>query len=137
MAHEILIVEDDTSTQTLLSKLLEKLGTVNSTVVSSAEEALEVLQTRQFFLILSDINLPGLPGTELVKLIRSRESGSQHHTFVVALTGHVDEYSRNTCLTAGMDGYLTKPIDRLKLKEFVERVIKTSKQAATPAAAPK
>jgi len=129
MADEVLIVEDDIQTQLLMSKVLEKVG-VSSISVSSAEAALELLSTKEFFLILSDINLPGLTGTDLAKKIRAQEAGTSHHTFLVAITGHVDEYTRAKCIEAGMDGYLTKPLDRLKLQSFVQKVMNGRKASA-------
>ena len=122
----VLLVEDDTVTQALVTALLGKLG-ISPVVAKDAEETRTAFYNQKYDLILMDINLPGASGIELCNEIRQKEKGTANRTLIVALTGMNGPDDRKICLDAGMDGYFTKPIDRMKLKGFVMNLLKLGK----------
>ena len=95
--------------------ILDQRG-VTTTVAANGIEALELLQTRSFDLIFMDIEMPGLDGIATTERIRQRESthGDKRHR-IVGLSAHAFYEDRNSALQAGMDDYLTKPIDIAEL----------------------
>ncbi len=115
---EVLVVEDNAVNQKLIAKLLERLG-CQVRVASSGSSALSLYTDYRFDLILMDCQMPEMDGYETTALIRQKESG-RRRTPIVALTANVMENDLERCLEAGMDAYLTKPIDLMKLRETLE-----------------
>ncbi len=115
---EVLVVEDNLVNQRLVAKLLERMG-CQTKVASSGAAALALYADYHFDVILMDCQMPEMDGYETTALIRQRESG-RRRTPIVALTANVMENDLEKCLAAGMDAYLTKPIDLLKLREALE-----------------
>jgi signal transduction histidine kinase/ligand-binding sensor domain-containing protein/CheY-like chemotaxis protein len=102
----ILIVEDDPVSRQLVHACLVGLGCTPD-AVESGEAALEALETKQYDLLLLDIQMPGMDGYEVARRVRAR-FGS--HPWMVALTAATREGDRERCLAAGMDDYLSKPM---------------------------
>lgn len=119
----VLLVEDDPVSQALVVSLLTKLEIV-PVLAKDGAEARAALSSQQFDLVFMDIGLPGDSGLDICQEIRNKEKGSARRTLVVALTGRNAPEDRKICLDAGMDGYFTKPIDRLKLHGFVKNLFK-------------
>jgi CheY-like chemotaxis protein len=71
-----------------------------------------------------DTHMPVLDGLEATKVIRAQEKRTGKYTPIIALTARALEEDRKKCLSAGMDGYIPKPIDRLKLYETIEDILK-------------
>ncbi len=116
---DVLLVEDNIVNQKLAVRLLERLGcTVD--VAASGIEALAQLAERDYGLVLMDCQMPEMDGYEATRQIRSRERGSRHMP-IVALTANVMESDLERCISSGMDAYLTKPIDFVKLREALEK----------------
>jgi CheY-like chemotaxis protein len=110
----ILIADDNPINQRLARSLLAKQG--HSTMaVGSGREALAALQLQDFDLILMDVQMPDLDGFEATKAIRAQERTSKKHMPIVAMTAHAMSGDRERCLAAGMDSYVTKPVDATKL----------------------
>ena len=110
----ILIADDNPINQRLARSLLAKQG--HSTMaVGSGREALAALQLQDFDLILMDVQMPDLDGFEATKAIRAQERTSKKHLPIVAMTAHAMSGDRERCLAAGMDSYVTKPVDATKL----------------------
>jgi signal transduction histidine kinase/ActR/RegA family two-component response regulator len=109
-APRILVAEDNEDNQLLIELLLKKKG-VDVTIVGNGEEALRQLDRAQFDLVLMDLEMPGMGGFETVTALRERESGTGRRVPVIALSAHALVGYREKCLAAGMDDYLTKPID--------------------------
>jgi PAS domain S-box-containing protein len=105
---KILVVEDQSDSQRLLSDLLEKHGSV-VIVAGTGAEALELLEKRLYDVILMDVALPGQDGLATTREIRRRE-GPHRHTPIIAVTAAAMANDRQLCLDAGMDGYLAKPV---------------------------
>ncbi len=106
--RRILLVEDNIVNQKVATALLSKLG-CRVDVAANGREALDLTSQLTFDLILMDCQMPLVDGFEATSAIRKREGDSQH-TPIVALTAGALMADQASCLEAGMDGYLTKPI---------------------------
>lgn len=106
----VLLAEDNNVNQVLAKRLLEKFGhTVE--VANHGLDAVEKWQARNYDLILMDVDMPEMNGYAATARIRAAEKGQGGHIPIIGLTAHVMQGSREECLAAGMDGYLSKPID--------------------------
>jgi CheY-like chemotaxis protein len=106
---QILLVEDNLINQKLAARLLEKAGHV-VTIAANGKEAVHQVAARQFDLVLMDVQMPEMDGLEATAVIRQSELGRERHLPIVALTAHAMVGDREKCLGAGMDGYVTKPV---------------------------
>lgn len=114
-ALKILLAEDNPINALLARELLRRRGHQVS-AVTSGEAAVLAMQENHFDLLLTDIHMPGLDGVEAAKRIRADEAAAgRPRTPIVALTADVLETGRDACRDAGMDGFLTKPIDPAEL----------------------
>ena len=110
----ILLAEDNVVNQRLASRLLEKQGhTV--TIARNGHEALKALEQRPFDLVLMDVQMPEMDGIEAVRAIRANEKNTGVHIPIVAMTAHAMKGDEERCLAAGMDSYVSKPIQVKKL----------------------
>jgi signal transduction histidine kinase/CheY-like chemotaxis protein len=115
----ILLVEDNAINHMLATRLLQKCGhTV--TLATSGVEALAATEARSFDLVLMDVQMPGMDGFEATANIRAREAAFGRHTPIIALTARAMKGDRQRCLDAGMDGYVSKPINT---KELLEEIV--------------
>jgi CheY-like chemotaxis protein len=122
----VLIVDDSRLNRTLVLKLLEKNGHTSS-VAANGEEALSILETEQFDLVLMDLEMPKLDGLTAASLIRQRERLTLCGRLpIVALTAGSGERDLMRCLEAGMDAQLTKPVTGISLNEVIWRVVQSS-----------
>ncbi len=110
----ILIAEDNPVNQRLTLRLIEKLGH-QATVVSSGREAVEAVTRKTFDAVLMDAQMPDMDGYEATAAIRARERGIGRHIPIIAVTANATCGDDRNCLEAGMDGYLSKPIDAEQL----------------------
>jgi CheY-like chemotaxis protein len=108
-ALEILLAEDNVVNQRLATRMLQKRGH-RVTVANNGQEAVELLERSSYDLVLMDVQMPLLDGIAATTLIREREKESGIHQPIVALTAYAVKGDQERCLTAGMDGYLAKPI---------------------------
>jgi signal transduction histidine kinase/ActR/RegA family two-component response regulator len=116
----ILLAEDHPVNQRLATKLLEKRGH-HVTVTATGSGAVERIQQEQTFdVVLMDVQMPDMDGLEATKLIREWEKSRGRRTPIIALTAHSMKGDRERCLAAGMDNYVTKPFDAVRLIEVVE-----------------
>lgn len=114
--YRILVAEDNAINSKLVSRLLEKQG-YQVKIAANGKEALASFKEDSFDLILMDIQMPELGGLEATTAIRLLEKGSETHIPIVGLTAHAMKGDRDRCLAAGMDDYVTKPIEPPKLFE--------------------
>jgi len=106
---QVLLVEDNLINQKVAQKLLERAGhTV--TIAGNGREALTVLSDSVFDLVLMDVAMPEMDGLEATQAIRLREEGKPSRMPIVAFTAHAMVGDRERCLAAGMDAYVTKPV---------------------------
>jgi CheY-like chemotaxis protein len=113
---KILIAEDNFSSLKLLTRLLERWGQ-QVTLAVNGREAVNLFEKDNFDLILLDIQMPEMDGFEVTAAIREMETKTSKHTPIIALTAHALAGQREQCLTRGMDGFVTKPIEPRKLLE--------------------
>ena len=111
---KILLAEDNIVNQKVAVRLLEKRGH-QVIVAGDGLQAVAQYDARHFDLILMDIQMPGMDGFEATAAIRDRERGSSKHTPIVAMTAHAVSGYDEKCRAAGMDGYVTKPVDPARL----------------------
>src|SRR4051794_16217508 len=105
----VLLVEDNIINQKVASRMLEKNGH-NVFTVNNGREALDVLGEQQFDAVLMDVQMPEMDGLEATAAIRASEQGTDRHLPIVAFTARALTGDRERCLDAGMDGYLSKPV---------------------------
>jgi signal transduction histidine kinase/CheY-like chemotaxis protein len=122
--RRILIAEDNPFNQELILGVLEpKISREAIRMAGDGQEALEASSAEQFDLILMDIQMPRMSGIEAATSIRKREAVRGGHVPIIALTANAMKGDRETYLRAGMDGYVSKPIDLGKLFQEIERVM--------------
>jgi two-component system sensor histidine kinase/response regulator len=116
----ILLAEDNAVNQLVAVKMLTRRGhTV--TVANTGREALGALERDTFDLVLMDVQMPDMSGLEATIAIRLGEQTSGAHQRIVAMTAHAMSGDRERCVAAGMDSYLSKPIDPQLLFAMVEQ----------------
>ena len=115
----ILLAEDNVVNQRVAVGLLSRRGH-QVTVAGNGAEALATLDRDEFDLVLMDVQMPVMGGLEATAEIRRREAAHGRHLRVVAMTAHAMTGDRERCLEAGMDAYLSKPIDPDVLFRTVE-----------------
>jgi signal transduction histidine kinase/CheY-like chemotaxis protein len=115
----VLLAEDNLVNQKVAVHMLKKRGH-DVTVVTTGREAVTQAIRGRFDVVLMDLQMPELGGLDATAEIREHEQHAGGHTRIVAMTAHALKGDRERCLTAGMDGYLAKPIDRTALFEAVE-----------------
>ena len=125
----VLIAEDSPVNQIVTKRLVERAG-LRAHVVANGREALDALATHHYDAVLMDCQMPELDGYQATRQLRQRE-GATRHTPVIALTAHTMSGDRERCLEAGMDDYLSKPVDAELLADTLHQWIKQ----VTPAAA--
>jgi two-component system, sensor histidine kinase and response regulator len=118
----ILLAEDNTVNQKLATRLLEKRGHA-VVVTGNGREALEALERQSFDLVIMDVQMPEMDGFEATAAIRTRENGTGAHIPIIAMTAHAMTGDRERCLAAGMDGYVSKPIQAKELFETIEGLV--------------
>jgi signal transduction histidine kinase/DNA-binding response OmpR family regulator len=114
----VLLAEDNVVNQKLAARLLEKLGQ-QVEVVANGKEAVAAAGSGRFDLVLMDLQMPDMDGLEATRLIRAHERETGGHVHIVALTAHAMKGDRESCLDAGMDDYLSKPIHAGQLVDLV------------------
>lgn len=118
----ILLAEDNRINQRVATNLLSKMGHA-VVVVENGNAAVQALADRSFDLVLMDIHMPVMDGLEATRVIRAREGRSGMNTRIIAVTASATADDRAECLTAGMDGYISKPISRRELQAVIEAVL--------------
>jgi CheY-like chemotaxis protein len=127
----IIAVEDDPVSRVVLDSTLRKLG-YTARCVASGNDAWQAILTDRPQVIVSDWYMPGLDGLELCK--RVRKSPGQYIYFILITSASADERNRDEAMSAGVDEFLTKPIDEFELRlrlrgakritEYIDRVTK-------------
>lgn len=120
--YKILLVEDNKVNQQVAEFMLTKLG-YEFEVAENGLEAVNILSNKQdyFDLILMDCQMPEMDGYEASRHVRESNAGELNQTIpIIALTANAMEGDKEKCLAAGMDSYLSKPIQLAKLKNVLE-----------------
>jgi PAS domain S-box-containing protein len=122
----ILVAEDNAVNQRLAVRLLEKQG--NTVVVAgNGREALAALAGGSFDLILMDVQMPEMDGLEATAHIRAQEKETGKHIPIIAMTAQAMKGDREQCLEAGMDGYVSKPIQPAQLWHAIAKLLPTAR----------
>mgnify|MGYP001948314599 CR=1 FL=1 len=117
-----LVVEDHTVNQLVAQSYLERLGH-DVVCVPSAEMALDLIAHDNFDVVLMDVSLPGISGTEATRRIRAEETYTGHHLPVIGLSAHVQDSQIADQLDAGMDCFVAKPVSPERLAAAIEDVM--------------
>lgn len=115
---KILVADDDQLSQYIIERMLEKQGH-QFVPVYDGEQCLQALEEGSFDLIFMDIQMPGMGGIEATRRIRARED-EKRSIPIVALTSHAMEGDRERFIAAGMDDYLSKPLDLLAINNLCQ-----------------
>jgi len=115
----VLLVEDSEVNRKVGTKLLDTLG-FSCDVAPDGEQAIAACHQHKYDVILMDCGLPGIDGYEATRRIRALE-GEVTHVPIIAMTADARPDAQERCLNAGMDGYLTKPLQKRVLKEMLDR----------------
>jgi len=119
----ILVADDDPVNRRLDGMLLERAG-LDTVIVDDGLSAIETLKTGFFNIILLDLDMPGLSGLETAKRIRTGVAGQQQAgAIILALTGYSGDHGQQTCLDAGMEGVLSKPLDMDDLAPWLAKAL--------------
>ncbi|PWB48232.1 MAG: histidine kinase [Nitrosomonadales bacterium] len=128
----ILLVEDNVINRKLAVTLLEK-GGCRVKVASNGVEALDALAAQTFDLVLMDVQMPLMGGIEATQAIRERESKNEAHTPIIAMTANAMQGDRERCLAAGMDGYISKPLNKTQMFATITEIVRRYKIEPVPA----
>ncbi len=132
-ALRILLAEDNAVNRRVVTVLLEKRG--HSVVAAvNGRDVLTAIAAETFDLVLMDVQMPEMDGFEATAAIRHAEADGPTRLPIIALTAHAMKGDRDKCVAAGMDGYLSKPVNAAELFALIESVAPSGSHA--PATAP-
>jgi CheY-like chemotaxis protein len=114
----ILLVEDNPANQKLATYILQDRGHLVE-IAGDGQEAIYLAEQNRYDVILMDVQMPGMDGLEATAAIRNRENG-ERRVPIIAMTAHAMRGDRDRCLAAGMDGYLSKPIEAGEMIALIE-----------------
>ena len=120
--HRVLIVEDEEDIAGLIKHALERSGSADAEIVNSGDAALKAVADSPPDLIILDLNLPVLSGTEVCRILRSRPE--VRHVPIIMLTARTSENDRVAGLELGADDYVTKPFSLRELTARVRAVLR-------------
>jgi len=120
----ILMVEDDKMNQFVGKQIIQKKGKADLDIASNGEEALQLLKTKNYDLVLTDLLLPGMDGYELTRQIRENPDGDIMHPNIpiIVLTADAFMETRTKAFEAGVNDFITKPVDYVKLLRVIARL---------------
>ncbi|MDR3708790.1 MAG: response regulator [Capsulimonadaceae bacterium] len=127
---KLLLAEDNAVNQRLAARILEKRGH-EVVVANNGLEAVEWVSKDHFDLVLMDVQMPEMDGLEATAAIRNIEKESGVHIPIVALTAHAMKGDRERCLNAGMDFYVSKPIQPQELIEVIDSLTQSYSETTT------
>jgi len=116
----ILVAEDNLVNRRVLSGMLGRLG-LSATVVENGLLGLHQCQKQTFDLLILDVEMPEMDGLELIRRVRAGEAGGTNQSaYIVSLTAQARDLDQHSCLTAGADGFLSKPLSLAQLEEALQ-----------------
>ncbi|MBW2574309.1 MAG: response regulator [Deltaproteobacteria bacterium] len=112
---KVLVVDDDEAIRVFLQKMISEFGyTVE--LACSGKDALDKIKNEEFQLIIIDLRMPEIDGTELCRRIRDADSAA----VIYALSGYISEFKPEKLKDIGFDGHLCKPVNNTVLKHAIE-----------------
>jgi signal transduction histidine kinase/DNA-binding response OmpR family regulator len=128
----VLVAEDNPVNRQLAVRLLQKHGHAVS-AVETGRAAVDAVMHHTYDLVLMDVQMPGMDGFEATAAIRARERATGGHLPIIAMTAHALKGDRERCLAAGMDGYVTKPIQIESLLTTIDHIVASAARRSTSA----
>ncbi len=117
----ILIVEDSATTRALISAVIDEMGDFNIVEAASGFEALKLLPTQEFNLVITDVNMPDINGLELINFIKNNSRYSHIPLIIVSTEKSEEDQKRGMAL--GAMAYITKPFKAYELQEVIKQAI--------------
>jgi CheY-like chemotaxis protein len=114
----VLVVEDNAVNQRLAMRFVEKLGYV-AELAENGRQAVDLVLSSEYLLVLMDCQMPVMDGFAAAEEIRRRETG--RYTPIIAVTARAMKEDEQRCVAAGMDAYITKPLDLARLAESIHQ----------------
>ena len=125
----VLMAEDNLINQRVATRFLNKLGHLVQ-VVENGQKAIEALQADEFDVVLMDIQMPVMDGFKATATIRKQEEITGRHIPIIAMTAYAMSGDRERCLAAGMDDYVSKPINETSMVKAFSLVQKHNRSSA-------
>ncbi|HLO28671.1 MAG TPA: response regulator [Anaerolineales bacterium] len=125
----LLLAEDNPINQKLAVVLLQKAG-YSVDAVETGAQALEKVQVNQYSAVLMDVQMPEVDGLEATREIRQFERTTGQHLPIIAMTAHAMQGDRERCLEAGMDDYVSKPLEPKVLFNVLDRWVQAGDEVA-------
>ncbi len=119
---KILVVDDFSTMRRIIKNLLRDLGFNNTSEADDGLTALPMLKTGKFDLLVTDWNMPGMQGIDLLKAVRADEDESLKNIPVLMVTAEQKKEQIVEAAQAGVNGYIVKPFTALILKEKLEKI---------------
>ncbi len=134
----ILLAEDNMVNRKIALHILEKKLGFHADAVNNGREAIESLERSDYDLVLMDCQMPEMDGYEATRKIRDENSPVRNHRIpIVAMTANALDGDRQKCLDAGMDDYITKPINRKEFINIIKRYLRNGRaQQLLPSSSP-
>ena len=123
---KVLVVDDHPINQSFAKKLLSKLGFPCVDLAENGQVALNLINENKYDLVLMDCQMPELDGYQATEMLREKEQQTGEHIPVIALTANAMVGDREKCLKAGMDDYLSKPINPEKLLSLMKKWVEVN-----------
>ncbi len=121
LTKSILIVEDSSTTRALIKAVVEEMGDFTIVEASSGFEALKLLPTREFNLVITDINMPDINGLELISFAKNNPRYSTIPLIIVSTERSEEDRERGLAL--GAMAYITKPFKAHELQEIIQKAL--------------
>lgn len=120
MTIRILVAEDDPTIRHLMVTILQRQG-ISCAFVEDGLRAVEAWEQEHFDFIIMDVQMPIMDGLNATRIIRGKEGARGGHTTIIATTAFAMDGDREMCQNAGMDEYLSKPLDLEELLGLIEK----------------
>jgi len=120
-SKSILIVEDSPTTKALIKAIVEEMGDFNTVEAGSGFEALKILPTQEFDLVITDINMPDINGLELISFMKNNPRYNNLPVIIVSTERSEEDIKRGMSL--GAMAYITKPFKAYELQEVIKKAI--------------
>ncbi len=120
-SKSILIVEDSATTKALIKAIVEEMGDFNTVEAGSGFEALKILPTQEFDLVITDINMPDINGLELISFMKNNPRYNNLPVIIVSTERSEEDIKRGMSL--GAMAYITKPFKAYELQEVIKKAI--------------
>ena len=117
---KVLLAEDNVVNQKVAIRMLRRMG-CRVDAVANGREVIDALKGIQYTLILMDCQMPEMDGYTAAQQIREQEAAGNRHIPIIAMTANAMAGDRERCLDAGMDDYLSKPVEFVRLFEILKK----------------